>query len=169
MGFSAQDVQGLGKSAQKQILEKLSASKEKPVQGKKTGNKYNAKPTERTMPNGRVYVFASKKEAARYDELKLLLEAGKIRNLKIQPQFTLIEGYISEKGETVRAERYRADFEYEKFIPVRGWEEDGEMVFSKLDGMNWKRVVEDVKGKRTQTYINKRKQMREKGIEVREV
>ena len=168
MGFSAQDVQRLGKGAQKQILEKLSTQKAKPIQAEKTGNKYHAKPTERTMPNGRVYTFASKKEAERYDELKLLLEAGKIRNLKIQPQFTLIEGYIAASGETVQAERYKADFEYEEKENYDCLKQTdfGEWIYPYV---RWKTVVEDVKGKRTQTYINKRKQMREKGIEVQEV
>lgn len=167
MGLSAQDVQRLGSAAQKQILEKLSASNAKPVQGEKTGNKYHAKPTERTMPNGRKYTFASKKEAERYDELKLLLEAGKIRKLKIQPQFTLIEGYISEKGETVQAERYKADFSYQYLQKGGAWIDSQGNYGVTID--KWIDIVEDVKGKRTQTYINKHKQMREKGIEVREV
>ena len=66
-----------------------------------------------------------------------------------QPEFTLIEGFVTPEGEKVRAERYRADFSY-----TRGGE----------------RIVEDVKGHRTKEYLIKRKQMLDKyGISVREV
>lgn len=112
-------------------------------------SKYHARPTARMMPNGTVRVFASRREALRYDELRILLAAGKITDLRIQPQFTLLEGYVNEDGEVVRAERYVADFSY------------------KQDGVT---VVEDVKGKRTDVYRIKRKQVIDKfGIVIREV
>ena len=95
--------------------------------------------------------FDSKKEARRYDALVLLLKAGAITDLKVQPEFTLIEAYTTPDGERVRALRYRADFSY------------------KRDGVL---IVEDVKSTatRTRTYLDKRKLMREiHGIEVKEV
>jgi hypothetical protein len=51
------------------------------------------------------FKFASKKEARRYGELKLLQRAGKIRNLKVQPPFRLVVG-----EELVC--KYLADFSY---------------------------------------------------------
>lgn len=95
--------------------------------------------------------FDSKKEARRYDALLVLLAAGAIAELKIQPEFTLTEAYTTPDGERVRAWRYRADFSY------------------KRDGVL---IVEDVKSSatRTRVYINNCKMMREKyGIEVQEV
>lgn len=73
--------------------------------------------------------FASKREARRYGELKLLVRAHQITKLELQPRFPLIVN-----GKKVCT--YVADFEYI---------EDGE------------RVVEDVKGMRTRDYIIKRK------------
>lgn len=54
--------------------------------------------------------FDSKKEARRYDALVLLPKSGEITDLKVQPEFTLIEAYTKPDGERVRALRYRADF-----------------------------------------------------------
>ena len=84
--------------------------------------------------------FASKKEANRYCELKLLEKAGKIWSLELQPRFQLIHA-----GELICT--YVADFRY-----------------------NPGGVVEDVKGVRTAAYQIKKKLMRIlKGIEIQEV
>ena len=58
--------------------------------------------------------FDSKKEARRYDELMAMLRAGQIRDLKLQPQFTIQEAYTTPEGQRVRAIRYQADFSYER-------------------------------------------------------
>ena len=80
-----------------------------------------------------MYKFDSIAEARRYDELALQLSAGAIRKLKIQPQFTIQESYITERGERIRAIRYVADFSYERpLLP----DCDGEI--------HWLPVVEDV-------------------------
>jgi len=79
--------------------------------------------------------FDSEKEGQRYQELKLLQRAGKIRDLRMQVEFELIPKQAGE-----RACKYKADFVYH----LAG---TGEM------------VVEDVKGKRTREYIIKRKLM----------
>lgn len=92
--------------------------------------------------------FDSQKEAARYDELMLLLRAGRIERLKLQPEFTLQEAFTTPQGEKVRAVRYRADFSYIQ------------------DGVE---IVEDVKGCKTKEYQLKKKLMAGKGITVREI
>ena len=109
-------------------------------------NKYKAK---KTTVDG--ITFDSKKEAERFCELKMLAMAGKIKNLRLQQDFTLQEAYTAPDGERIRAIRYSADFTYE---------ENGEL------------VVEDVKSRatKTQVYEMKRKMLREKyGVKVREV
>lgn len=92
--------------------------------------------------------FDSIKEANRFDELMLLLRAGRITELRLQPEFTLQEAFTTPQGERIRAIKYRADFQYVQ---------DGET------------IVEDVKGFRTKDYELKRKFMAGKGITVREI
>lgn len=114
--------------------------------GKTTESKYHAEKDVR----GKLK-FDSRKEARRYDALVLLLRRGEISDLRVQPEFTLIEAYTTPDGERVRALRYRADFSYRR---------NGEL------------IVEDVKSAatRTRVYLDKRKLMQEKyGITVREV
>ena len=77
--------------------------------------------------------FDSKKEAARYQELRLMERAGLIRDLKRQVKYELIP---KQPGE--RAAHYTADFVYTQ----------GEQT-----------VVEDVKGLRTRDYVLRRKLM----------
>lgn len=112
----------------------------------KKASKYHSAPAERGELR-----FDSQKEAWRYDELMVMLRAGIISDLRLQPQFTLQESYITETGERIRAVRYTADFSY------------------KFGG---KLVVEDVKSKptRTKEYLRNRKFMRSRfGIDVQEV
>ena len=116
--------------------------------------KYHNVPDNRTAPGGKHIRFDSKKEAARYDELILLLKAKRIKNLKLQPEYTLQEAFTTPEGERIKAIRYKADFSYEKFV-------SGEIVT----------IVEDVKseGTKTQQYLLKRKLMQDKGIKITEV
>lgn len=79
--------------------------------------------------------FDSGLEARRYTQLKILETAGTIKNLQIQPKFRLMDSYKYD-GKTIKAIDYIADFMYE---------EDG------------KRIIEDVKGIKTQAYIIKSK------------
>ena len=123
--------------------------------------KYHNKPTERVTASGAVLHFDSQKEARRYDELATLERAGKIRDLRMQVDFTLQEAYTDGEGRRVRAIRYRADFTY-----VRVKETIGEYTFR--DQL----VVEDVKSRATRTkeYIMKRKLMKERfNIDIQEV
>lgn len=147
------DIGDISSWARRQIEAQLDAI-EKP-------RKYHNQPVDRLMPKGRKLHFDSKKEARRYDELMLLLRAGKIRNLKLQPQFTLQEAYIKPDGERVRATRYKADFSYER--PTEP-DANGQVY--------WVPVVEDVKSRATRTrlYLDKKKRMLERfGISVQEV
>lgn len=92
-------------------------------------NKFHvAKKIERTIDG---IVFASKAEAIRYRELKLLECAGKIKDLHLQPRFLLIP-----KTKTQSACYYVADFQYIQ---------------------NKKIIVEDVKGFVTAVYKLKKK------------
>lgn len=78
------------------------------------GEKYHNVRTQRTLEDGGKVDFDSKKEARRYDELMAMLRAGQIRDLKLQPQFTIQEAYTTPEGQRVRAIRYQADFSYER-------------------------------------------------------
>ena len=128
--------------------------------------KYHNIPDNRTV-NGRVIRFDSKREASRYDELRLLLAAGKIRNLQLQPEYTLIGAFKTADGEEVKAERYRADFRYQVQHKEAVKMSDGSTVWK----TTWETIVEDVKseGTRTPLYLSKRKALLEMGIEIREV
>lgn len=55
--------------------------------------------------------FHSCKEANRYEELKLLERGHVIKELELQPEFLLQEGY-EYQGKKVRAIKYLADFKY---------------------------------------------------------
>lgn len=63
-------------------------------------NKYGAQPTER---HG--ITFASKAEARRYEELRLLEMGGDITNLEVHPRYELVVN-------GVRVGRYTGDFRY---------------------------------------------------------
>ncbi len=81
--------------------------------------------------------FDSKKEARRYNELKLMEKAGLITNLALQPKF-LLQDKFKYKGKTYRKIEYIADFSY---------------VRMKDDVL----VIEDVKGLKTDVYRLKEK------------
>ena len=101
-------------------------------------SKYHA---QKTTVDG--ITFDSKKEAMRYQELRLLERAGEIKNLQLQVPYVLIEN--SKYGQAVR---YFADFVYE---------EKGQT------------VVEDCKGYRIDVYKLKKRLLAEKyGIEIKE-
>ena len=88
--------------------------------------------------------FDSKKESARYAELRLLARSGLIQNLRLQVPYELIP---KQQGE--RAVKYIADFVYT----------EGDET-----------VVEDVKGIKTDVYRLKKKLMlKVHGLRIREV
>lgn len=93
----------------------------------------------KTVFNGEV--FDSLKEANRYRELLALQGAGRIKDLDRQVKFTLLPSQKDANGKTIeRPINYYADFVY-------------------TDTATNKRIVEDVKGVRTDAYILKRKIM----------
>jgi Protein of unknown function (DUF1064) len=96
----------------------------------KTGaQKYHAQP--QVVDNIR---FASKAEARRYSELKLLERAGEIRELELQPRFPLRAGTnLHSRLEDAIVGAYVADFRYRS-------------------GPTGILVIEDVKGMRTALY-----------------
>lgn len=83
--------------------------------------------------------FASKKEGARYVELKLLERAGEIRDLELQPKFPLFAA--DPRGQMIRVAEYRGDFRY----------------WTCVNGGRGVCVVEDAKGCRTAVYVLKKK------------
>lgn len=93
--------------------------------------------------------FDSKREAARYSQLRLLEKAGQIDTLTLQHKFTLIPGQRNADGKAERPVVYIADFMYRE---------------------SGKFIVEDAKGFKTPDYVIKRKLLlKEHGITVREV
>lgn len=104
--------------------------------------------------------FASKKEAARYVELKMLEKAGEIDGLQLQPRFHLAvpndHGHYPTQDASDDVNKwcvghYVADFAYN-------------------DKRSHKWVVEDVKGFKTPLYKWKKKHVEAQyGIEIREV
>ena len=171
------DVKDLPPAYQAQALQKyMEAERRKkrtplpcPAGGAPGGSrKYHNKPTERVTASGAVLRFDSQKEARRYDELAALERAGKIRDLRMQVDFTLQEAYTDGEGQRVRAIRYRADFAYRK-PPGEG---SHAAYWADKSGVTWVLVVEDVKSRATRTkeYVMKRKLMKERfNIDIQEV
>lgn len=155
------DISRLSPAAQKQILDKLRARQGQKAAEPERRSKYGARKTQRQTGSGAVITFDSQKEALRYDELLLMQQAGQIRDLRLQPQYTLQESYVTPEGERIRAVRYVADFSYqERRLGAGGINE------------SWHKVVEDVKSTATRTreYELKRKMMMDlRGIRIREV
>lgn len=160
--------------AQKQIADKVTAQmREKAAKQAQeradAKRKYHNIPTQRSVADGKQIRFDSKREAARYDELMILLRAGKIRDLKLQPHFTLQEAFTTPEGYYSKAIVYKADFSYDMLIYTRCIESRTGMA---NEDYSWQFVVEDVKSKATKTpvYSMKKKLMQEKfGITITEV
>lgn len=87
--------------------------------GQPTSSKYRNKPT---VVDG--IRWASKKQALRYRELRMLESIGMIRNLKWEQTFAL-------KVRDILICKYRADFVYEELVDSA-----------------WYEIVEDVEGQR---------------------
>lgn len=116
------------------------------------GNKYHAKKDYRN-DGGKTVKFDSRKEARRYDELRLLERAHQISDLQRQVKFVLIPAQRDPKGKLIERQCYYvADFTYK--------DSSGRL------------VVEDAKSEATRTpvYVVKRKLMLwVHGIRVREI
>lgn len=109
--------------------------------------------------------FDSRKEARRFQELRLLELAGEISDLRLQVKYILIP--------TQRA----PSFEVYKRGPNKGRRKPGEVLEKEcayiadfVYAKGGETVVEDAKGVRTKEYIIKRKLMLERyGIRIKEV
>lgn len=156
------NLKDLPATMQKQIEAKIreAGGKYMPPAPEKQKNKLNAEKTDG---------YASKHEAQRAWELKMLQRAGKISNLKEQVKYVLVPAIWKEiprtgkRGQALKPKRvcvqrelsYIADFTY-------------------IDNTTGEKVVEDAKGYRGgatyRIFVNKKKQMRQiYGIEVKEV
>ena len=136
--------------AQKRLAELTQAAEGKPERA----SKYNAKPTDRVLPDGTVIKFDSKKEAAYYDQLKVHEKIGLVKDIRLQVQFLLKPAYTDgTTGERYRAISYIADFTFYRL-------EDGE----------WKYHIVDTKSRATKTpeYALKRKIMADQGHYIEE-
>ena len=124
--------------------------------------------------------FDSKKEGRRFEILLSAMELGLIRDIRLQQDYTLQEGYTTIDGERIRAIRYKADFVYTMDEDALGalTDPDTQWRIPAEDLAYWRTlapgetVVEDTKspGTRTAVYKLKRKLMQERyGICIREV
>jgi len=116
------------------------------------GNKYG---NTKTIVDG--IKFDSKKEASRYQELKLMEKGRLIFDLELQPKFVLQEKF-KYQGKTERAITYSADFRYKENTPVKSLTystHSDEVVKGEFTQLV--EIVEDVKGHKTDVYKIKRK------------
>lgn len=97
----------------------------------KKGNKKSKYGAVKTQIDG--HTFDSKKESKRFQELKLLERAGKIKDLKLQPKFELQPSFI-KNGKLYHSINYIADFSY-------------------FDVNKRTTIVEDVKSEATKTKV----------------
>ena len=115
---------------------------------RKKANKYNAR---KTTVCG--HTFDSKREAEIYLDLRSRKQAGEILRIRLQPSYTLLEGFRDNQGNKQRAITYTADF----FVTY-------------ADGRH---EVIEVKGMRTRDYLLRKKlflhMMRDTDIIFREV
>lgn len=113
--------------------------------GFKQNSKYRNK---KTFFNG-IY-FDSKKEADYFAQLLFLKNAGKIERIELQKDFTLQEAYTTEKGERIKAIRYRADFvvyyiDHVEVVDVKGYKTKEynlkkKLLLAKYPDINFKEV-----------------------------
>lgn len=158
------DLKSLPADLQKQVVRKMNEA-----EGRK-GGKIPVPPPEpkkNKLNAEKCGKYASKHEAKRAWELKMLERAGKISNLREQVKFVLVPAIWEEtprtgkRGKPIKPKRvcvqrelaYVADFVYIK---------DGQEIAEDAKGYNG--------GATYRVFVNKKKLMRQKyGIEVREV
>ena len=139
---------------QRQVLKKLKEEDrqkkltEEPIEEEKEKrSKYRSSKVTVTLPDGTEHTFDSRKEARRYEELRIRQQAGEISDLRLQVKYVLIPAQYEpdiigkrggvKRGKLIEREcAYWADFTYM---------EDGQL------------VVEDVKSPITKTPLYKLK------------
>lgn len=117
-------------------------------------DKPKPKPKQSKFNNIKVVIdgikFDSLGEGRRYEQLRRFERNGLIRNLRLQEVYILTPTMKKEDGTTIKRKTYKADFVY--FNVIKGCE-----------------VVEDFKGRKTQVYKDKAKDMKHKhSIEIYE-
>lgn len=126
-----------------------------------TGRKYN---NHKVTVDG--ITFDSKKEAKRYQELRLLEKAGAIRNLERQKKFILIPAQYEDTGEIYSKGVHKG--EPKKRLVERECAYIADFAYWDTKAKDY--VVEDTKGFRTPDYIIKRKLMLYvHGIKIEEI
>ena len=110
--------------------------------------------------------FDSKKEAQRYQQLKLMEKAKVICNLQRQVKYELIPAQYVDGKCVERAISYISDFEYDLLQPLKR-----RTIMAELDAKTiGQHIVEDVKGVRTDAYkIKKKLMLYQHGIRITEV
>lgn len=110
------------------------------------------------------HTFDSKHEGRRYQELKLLEQAGRIQDLQLQVAYELIPALYESSGEV-----YLAGAKKGKPKPPKLVERACVYVADFVYTENGKTVVEDAKGMKTPEYRIKRKLMYERyNIKIKE-
>lgn len=124
-------------------------------------NKYGAK---KITDPATGYVFDSKKEYRRWQELRFMEKAGQIQNLQRQIKYVLIPAQYE------RYERYSGKTGKRLKDGIRCLEKEVSYIADFVYEQAGKTVVEDTKGFRTADYIIKRKLMLSvHGIKIKEV
>lgn len=122
-------------------------------------SKYNSK---KTVIDG--ISFDSRKEAKRYQELKLLEKSGEISDLRLQVKYVLIPSQYEDTGELFTRGANKGKMK--RKLVERPVTYIADFVYTE----GGKEVVEDTKGMRTKEYIIKRKLMLSVyGIRIREI
>lgn len=110
--------------------------------------------------------FDSLKECRRYSELRLLEQAGKIKDLELQKAYELIPSQYEESTETYTKGIHKGEHKKKLLERAVVYKAD----FSYIDCETGKYVVEDTKGFRTPEYILKRKMLLYiHGIKIKEI
>ena len=107
------------------------------------------------------YRFDSKREYLRYLDLKLLVRAGEITDLKVHPKYPITIGGVKIMVSSNQHNKWDRHLTYEADFQYWTWNKDGDQVS----------VIEDVKmqsGHRTGIYKIKRALMRAMGYDIEE-
>ena len=135
------------------MVERMTASQFRRQKGGKGPSRAPSAKRKNKYGNDKIIVqgikFDSKREAQRFQHLRLMERAGLISDLKLQVPIPLIGQYGPLKGASGRALTYRADFTY-------------------IDTSTGKLIVNDAKGFETTAYKLKKAILAAQGIEIME-
>lgn len=110
--------------------------------------------------------FDSLKECRRYSQLRLLEQAGKIKDLQLQKAYELIPAQYEETEEVYTKGIHKG--EHKRVLLERAVVYKADFVYTNCE--TGKQVVEDTKGMRTKEYVIKRKLLLWRfGIKIKEI